>query len=298
MDLKADGRHEETQRREDLDPHHQLKDECHNKGKNLKHLNGDFLLEDVNDATNWKKQKNSSGELDKLLNQTVAHQRPHKEMLFHIDTETDGDSFKRFLKQKSKCSKLETDEGRHVPNRQQPDTNSKVHVCRPNTGGTPTPDRRTQHEDSRCEQNLYSPKVRLKVNGKTWEKPDHTVSRTRTQTSSSSAGNGVNPAAIKSVKNKKDAVAERSVERKSIKQGTDAGVSVSVGNYSLKSGPVLSNGHSPPSPPYTRCSHSQSRMNEKANNLNRNNNKIQHPVTAHSSKLEVTKNNTKREPWR
>lgn len=268
LDVKPEGRYDETQRREDLVPHQQLKDE------KLKHLNGDFILED-NDSTIWKKQKHSSGELDKLLN---THQRPHKQMLFPINTETDGDA----LKQKSERSKPQT--GRHEPNRQLPDTNSKVYVCRPNTRGTPTAN--SQHEARWCEQNLNSSKVRLKFSDITWERPDHTVSQARTQKSSFSA---VSAAEIQSVKHKKVAVAE------SVKQTKHAGVSVSV-----KSGPAQSNGHSPLSPSYVGHSHSPGRINKptennlspsickKVNNLNRNNN-IQHPDTAHSSRRETTK---------
>lgn len=269
-------------------------------------MNGDLLDKSHDDAIR-KKQKNASGELDKQLNQTVARQRPHKEMLLQIDTE--------ILKQKSKFSKTQTYEGHNEPNRQQRDTNSKVHVCCPYTRGTPTEDWRTQHVDSRFEQNLNSQKVRLKAYDITWEKTDNSLSQVGTKTvsgtSCSSAGNGVNPTETKGVKNKKDAAAERSKEGKSIKQRTDADVSVSVGNSSLKTFHVFSNGHSPPSPSRRRRTNEPTEYNfpssacKKANNLKRNN-KTQHPVTAHNSKLEVAKgeknanltNNVKREPWR
>lgn len=207
----------------------------------------------------------------------MAHQRPQKELLFPTDTETPGESFNH-LKQKSKCSKLEPDEGWCEPDRR--------HVCRSRTGGSPSAHRRTQHEDSSFKRNLTCSKV-------SGETSDHTVSWTVTQTGSSSAGNTVNPAAMRSVKNKKDAVAERSVEGASVKQRRDAGVSVSVGNSSVKSGPVVTNGHVT-SLPYTRHSHSQSRVKEKANDLQRNRSmKTQRPVSAPSSK-----NNVKTEPWR
>ncbi|XP_026209256.1 ubiquitin carboxyl-terminal hydrolase 47-like isoform X2 [Anabas testudineus] len=286
-DVKAEGRHDQRQRQDGV-PHHQLKDQYCNKEKNVKHLNGDFLSEDINDATVWKKLKNSSLELDKDQNQTLLQQRPLKDTLLHTDT--DRDIYNQSINYNSKIR------------------NSKVHVRCPNSRGTPSEDWRTLDE-----QNLNLHKLRLKEDDITWERPDYTVSQVRTQTSvisSRSTGNKVSPAGTKGVKNKKDAAAKRSTEGKSMKQRADAGVSVSVGNSPLKSGPVLSNGHSPPSPPYTRRSHSRGRTNEpteynvSASEHNKTNNKTQHPVSEHSSRLEVTRgrktvnHNVKKEPWR
>ncbi|KAF3697853.1 Ubiquitin carboxyl-terminal hydrolase 47 [Channa argus] len=156
-DVGAEGRFEEAARGEDCVPHHQLKEEQNNKGRNLT-FNGD-ISQKIHDNKVRMKHKHSGGEVEKL---------PKGRVTRHVTTcEVFGNSY---LTQKLKSS---TDEEQHKPKRQQHDRNSKALMSNVTTRGPPTEVWIAHHNNRRFDQTLNFLEERVTVNTPIWEGQDN-----------------------------------------------------------------------------------------------------------------------------